>query len=403
MQALFPRTNAALLAAAMLMAGTAMARPTPTLTRAPFGTTPDGQPVERFTLDNAHGMRVQVLTYGGILSAIEAPDRTGHVDDVVLGFPTLAGYTVDSAQGGLFFGATVGRVANRIARGTFVLDGQRYHIPPTEGTTALHGGRRGFDKQVWTVEGTELAADSTSVTLKLVSPDGQEGFPGTLTTHVTFALNTRNELSLHYRATTDRPTVVNLTNHSYFNLGGEGSGTVENHVLQINAAAYTPTDAKALPLGTIVPVAGTALDFRTPHRIGARLRDSMPQMLHAHGYDQNWVLNPARPDAPVSGTPVSGTPVLAARLSDPASGRVMDVLTTQPGLQAYTANSLDGAYAGPSGRTYRQGDAIALETQHYPDSPNHPDFPSITLRPGQTYDETTIYRLGVEPVSASAP
>ncbi|WP_130731167.1 aldose epimerase family protein [Komagataeibacter xylinus] len=395
MQALFSRMNAALFAATLLLASPALAQPlpAPTLVRAPFGATPDGQEVERFTLANAHGMRVQVLSYGAIISALEAPDRTGHVDDVVLGFPTLAGYTMDSARGGLFFGATVGRVANRIAHGTFMLEGQRYHIPPTKGTTALHGGRRGFDKQVWTVEGTELAADAASVTLKLVSPDGQEGFPGTLTTHVTFALNTRNELSLHYRATTDRPTVVNLTNHSYFNLGGEGSGTVENHVLQLNADAYTPTDANALPLGTIAPVAGTALDFRTPQRIGARLRDSMPQMLHAHGYDQNWVINPAH----------AATPVPAARLRDPASGRVLEVLTTQPGMQVYTANSLDGAYAGPSGRTYRQGDGIALETQHYPDSPNHPDFPSIELRPGQTYDETTIYRLGVEPVSASTP
>ncbi|AZV38888.1 galactose-1-epimerase [Komagataeibacter xylinus] len=395
MQALFSRMNAALLVAALLMPGPAGAQPlpAPTVARAPFGAAPDGQRVERFTLTNAHGMRVQVLSYGAIISAIETPDRTGHVDDVVLGFPTLAGYTVDSAQGGLFFGATVGRVANRITHGTFVLEGQRYHIPPTKGTTALHGGRRGFDKQVWTVEGTGHTADTASVTLKLVSPDGQEGFPGTLTTHVTFALNTRNELSLHYRATTDRPTVVNLTNHSYFNLSGEGSGTVENHVLQLNADAYTPTDANALPLGTVAPVAGTALDFRTPQRIGARLRDSMPQMLYAHGYDQNWVINRAQP----------ATPVPAARLRDPASGRVLEVLTTQPGMQVYTANSLDGAYAGPSGRTYRQGDGIALETQHYPDSPNHPDFPSIELRPGQTYDEMTIYRLGVEPVSAPVP
>ncbi|AQU87884.1 galactose mutarotase [Komagataeibacter nataicola] len=395
MQALFPHTHATLLAAAMLMTGTAAAQPlpAPTLARAPFGATPDGQPVEQFTLTNAHGMRVRVLSYGGIISAIEAPDRTGHVDNVVLGFPTLAGYTVDSARGGLFFGATVGRVANRIAHGTFMLEGQRYHIPPTEGTTALHGGRRGFDKQVWTVEGTAVTADAASVTLKLISPDGQEGFPGTLTTHVTFALNTRNELSLHYRATTDRPTVINLTNHSYFNLSGEGSGTVENHVLQLNADAYTPTDANALPLGAIAPVAGTPLDFRTPHRIGARLRASMPQMLYAHGYDQNWIINRAH----------AATPAPAARLSDPASGRVVEVLTTQPGLQVYTGNSLDGAYAGPSGHTYRQGDGVALETQHYPDSPNHPDFPSIELRPGQIYDETTIYRLGVEPAGAPTP
>ena len=376
--------------AALLVLPAIMAQAAPppvTLARAPFGTTANGQAVERFTLASITGMRVQVLTYGGTISAIEAPDRAGHVVDVVLGFPTLAGYTGDSAQGGLFFGSTVGRVANRIAQGTFRLDGHTYHIPATEGTTALHGGRIGFDKHVWTVEGTTTTAHDASVTLGLVSPDGDQGFPGTLRTHVTFTLNDRNELSLHYRATTDRPTIVNLTNHSYFNLGGEGSGSVENHVLRINADSYTPVDAHSIPLGTIAPVAGTPLDFRTPHRIGERLRDTTPQMMITHGYDQNWVVN-ARP---------ASVPVLAARLVDPASGRTLDVLATQPGLQVYTGNALDGRYTGPSGRTYRQTDGVALEAEHYPDSPNHPNFPGIELWPGQTYDETTIYRLGVEP------
>ncbi|MBV1824307.1 aldose epimerase family protein [Komagataeibacter oboediens] len=382
-----------LLAAAMTTAAHADTAPPVTLDRAPFGTMADGQVVERFTMANRHGMRVQVMTYGATITAIDAPDARGHVADVVLGFPTLVGYTRDSAHGGLFFGATVGRVANRIANGTFVLDGQTYHIPRTEGTNALHGGRRGFDKHVWTVENAGTTADGASVTLKLVSPNGDEGFPGTLTTHVTFSLNDSNELSLHYVATTDRPTVVNLTNHSYFNLNGEGSGSIENEMLQVNADSFTPIDAKSVPLGTVAPVAGTALDFRTPHRIGERLRNTDPQMMYPHGYDQNWIVN----------SQLSPTPVPAAHLWDPASGRVLDVLTTQPGLQVYTSNSLDGRYAGPSGHTYRQTDAVALETQHYPDSPNHPAFPGIELKPGQTYNETTLYRLGVQPVPPHHP
>ncbi|MBE7730127.1 aldose epimerase family protein [Komagataeibacter sp. FXV3] len=382
-----------LLAMAVVTAAHADPAPAVTLDRAPFGITPDGQKVERFTMANRHGMRVQVVTYGATITAIDAPDAHGHVADIVLGFATLEGYTRDSARGGLFFGATVGRVANRIANGTFVLDGRTYHIPRTEGTNALHGGRKGFDRHVWTVENTSVTASSASVTLKLVSPDGDQGFPGTLTTHVTFSLNDGNELSLHYTATTDRPTVVNLTNHSYFNLGGEGSGSIENEVLQVNAATFIPIDAKSLPLGTVAPVAGTALDFRTPHRIGERLRDQDLQMMYQHGYDQNWIVN----------SQLSRIPVPAARLWDPASGRVLDVLTTQPGLQVYTSNALDGSYVGPSGHAYRQTDAVALETQHYLDSPNHPGFPSIILRPGQTYDETTLYRVGVQPVPHPRP
>ena len=349
--------------------------------------------VEQFTLANTHGVRLRVMTYGAIITAIDAPDRRGRVADVVLGFPTLGDYVVNNPRGSLYFGATVGRVANRIANGTFSLDGHTYHIPRTEGTNALHGGRLGFDRHIWRVEATTTTADGASVTLMRVSPDGEEGFPGTLVAHVTFGLNSRNELSLHYRATTDRPTVVNLTNHSYFNLNGEGSGSVEDEILQIHADTFTPVDAASLPLGTIAPVAGTALDFRTPRRIGACLRDGSQQMRDQHGYDFNWIVNAA---------PTS-TPVLVAHLSDPASGRNMDVLTTQPGLQVYTANALDGRYTGPSGHAYRQTDAVALEAEHYPDSPNHPDFPTITLRPGAVYDQTTLYRLGVEPGGTPVP
>ena len=364
-----------------------------TLARTPFGTLADGQTVEQFTLANSRGMSVQVITYGAIITAIDVPDRRGQVADVVLGFPTLQDYVVNNPRGNLYFGATVGRVANRIGGGRFSQDGHIYHIPQTEGTNALHGGRRGFDRHVWRVEDTTTTAQGASVTLERVSPDGEEGFPGTLTTHVTFGLDTRNELSIHYRATTDRPTVVNLTNHSYFNLGGEGSGSVEGEILQIHADTFTPVGAHALPLGTVASVAGTAFDFRTPRRIGAGLRDGGQQMLLQHGYDHNWI---------VGGTPAQA-PILAARLSDPASGRRMDVLTTQPGLQVYTANALDGRYSGPAGHAYRQTDAVALEAEHYPDSPHHPDFPTITLRPGETYDQTTLYRMDVERAQATPP
>ncbi|BAK83909.1 aldose epimerase family protein [Komagataeibacter medellinensis] len=398
MRATLPCKSHLLLLATWLLAAlpatVAWATPQPvTITRAPFGTLADGQTVEQFTLANGRGMSVRVMTYGAIITAIDVPDRWGHVADVVLGFPTLEGYVVNNPRGSLYFGATVGRVANRIRGGSFTLDGRTYHIPQTEGTNALHGGRQGFDRHVWSVETITTTPQAASVTLMRVSPDGEEGFPGTLTTHVTFGLNTRNELSLHYRATTDRPTVVNLTNHSYFNLGGEGSGSVESEILQIHADTFTPVDAQSLPLGTIAPVAGTALDFRMPRRIGAGLRDGGQQMLFQRGYDHNWI---------VGGTPTRA-PIPAAHLSDPASGRNMDVLTTQPGLQVYTANALDGRYSGPAGHAYRQTDAVALEAEHYPDSPNHPDFPTITLRPGETYDQTTIYRLGVEPMGHGTP
>ncbi|MBM9401986.1 galactose mutarotase [Gluconacetobacter azotocaptans] len=360
------------------------------VTRASFGTMPDGQPVEILILHNAHGVAVRFITYGGIITAIETPDRTGHVDDIVLGFPDLQGYVVDSAQGGLFFGAMIGRYANRIAHGTFTLDGQTYHVPVTAPPNALHGGTKGFDKHLWHVDGTASDAHSASATLSMTSPDGDQGFPGTLKVAVTYTLDDRDQLSLHYTATTDRPTVLNLTNHSYFNLGGEGSGTVENQILQINADRYTPTDPTSIPTGELAPVAGTPLDFRKPTRVGDHLRDSYPQLMFARGYDQNWVVN----------GPSGGTPRLAAHILDPKTGRTMEVLTSQPGLQVYTSNSLTGAYAGVSHRAYRQTDAIAFEAEHYPDSPNHPSFPTTTLNPGQTFDYTTVFRFGVQ---AGAP
>ncbi|WP_212373756.1 aldose epimerase family protein [Acetobacter persici] len=352
----------------------------------PFGTLADGQKVSRYTLRNKAGLSVQFLSYGGIITAISTPDKTGKFANIVLGFPTLEGYTRDSAAGGLYFGALVGRYANRIANATFDLDGSTYHLAATEPPNTLHGGRNGFDKKIWSVKKIPDLTDATGAELTLVSPDGDEGFPGTLTVHVSYILDNTNRLSIRYRASTDRPTVLNLTNHSYFNLGGEGSGTVENHVLTLNADHYTPTDAASIPTGDIAKVENTPLDFRTPHRIGERLRSTFSQMLQARGYDQNWVLN----------APTGTAPGLAATLTDPASGRSLSVSTTQPGLQVYTGNSLDGRYAGPSGQTYRQTDGIALETQFFPDSPHHPNFPSTVLRPGEDFDQTTIFEFGAD-------
>ncbi|MBS1016687.1 aldose epimerase family protein [Acetobacter persici] len=352
----------------------------------PFGTLADGQKVSRYTLRNKAGLSVQFLSYGGIITAISTPDKTGKFANIVLGFPTLEGYTRDSAAGGLYFGALVGRYANRIANATFDLDGSTYHLAATEPPNTLHGGRNGFDKKIWSVKKIPDLTDATGAELTLVSPDGDEGFPGTLTVHVSYILDNTNRLSIRYRASTDRPTVLNLTNHSYFNLGGEGSGTVENHVLTLNADHYTPTDAASIPTGDIAKVENTPLDFRTPHRIGERLRSTFSQMRQARGYDQNWVLN----------APTGTAPGLAATLTDPASGRSLSVFTTQPGLQVYTGNSLDGRYAGPSGQTYRQTDGIALESQFFPDSPHHPNFPSTVLRPGEDFDQTTIFEFGAD-------
>ncbi len=376
--------GAGLLLAAIATAGAAPG-PRVGLQAAPFGAMPDGRRIDRITLRNAHGMEVSFIAYGGIVTSIRVPDRQGRLDNVVLGFPDLEGYLTASAKDDLFFGALVGRYANRLAGGRFTLDGAAYQVPPNEPPNALHGGPHGFDKRVWDVAPLPPRPDEAGATLSLVSPDGDQGFPGRLEVTVTYTLNDRDEFAIRYQARTDRPTVPNLTNHSYFNLGGEGSGTVEDQVLMVAAEAYTPTDAASIPTGAIAPVAGTPFDFRRPRRIGDRLRDRDRQLVQARGYDHNWVLG----EAPGSGLR------LAARIEDPASGRHMEVLTTQPGIQIYTANGLDGRHLGPSGRSYRQTDAIAFETQHFPDSPNHPGFPSTVLRPGEAFDQTTTFRFGL--------
>jgi len=372
-----------LMATASLTACATMAAAAPSLSQQSWGNTPDGKPVSLFTLKNDHGMIVRFISYGGVIQSVETPDRNGHMQDVVLGFGSLKGYTVDSAKGGLFFGALIGRYANRIAGGNFSLDGKAYHIAVTAPPNALHGGKHGFDKNVWTVRKLPGTATTASAELTLVSPAGDQGFPGKLTTHVVYTLDDDNSLSLHYTATTDAPTVLNLTNHSYWNLNGEGSGSIANEVLKINAGSYTPTDATSIPTGQIAPVAGTPLDFTKPTVINDRLRSDFPQMMYARGYDMNWVVDGAYGQAPRP----------AASIYDPASGRTMDVSTNQPGLQVYTSNSLDAGYAGISGKAYRQTDAIAFEAEHYPDSPNHPSFPTTRLNPGETFDYTTVYHF----------
>jgi aldose 1-epimerase len=348
-----------------------------TVTRAPFGALPDGTTIYAFTLTNASGASVTALDYGGIITSIEVPDRGGKLADVVLGYDTLDGYLSD----GSYYGAIVGRFANRIGGARFTLDGQRYELAANNGPNTLHGGLKGFDKALWHAEPFER--DGTAgVVLTHTSPDGEEGFPGSLSVSVTYTFDDKNELAIDYEATTDKPTVLNLTNHSYFNLGGEGSGDVLGHLLTINADRYTPVDDNMIPVGEVASVASTPLDFRTQTAIGARISD--PLLKPATGYDHNYVINRA-----------GAGEALAARVEDPSSGRVLEVFTTEPGVQLYTANHLDGSKIAHAGHAYGKYGALSLETQHYPDSPNEPSFPTTTLRPGETFRSRSVYAFGV--------
>jgi aldose 1-epimerase len=351
----------------------------------PYGTTLQGQNVTQYTLANSRGVTMTCLTYGGIVTRLEVPDRKGKRADIVLGFNSLADY--ERYNGKIHFGALIGRYANRIANGQFMLDGHSYRLPVNEPPNTLHGGDHGFDEKIWSAVKTFQNASGAGVQLRYVSPDGENGFPGTLTVDVTYTLTDDNELRIDYRAKTDKPTVVNLTNHSYFNLAGEGSGSVEDQLIMIAASSYTPTRPDSIPTGEIASVEGTPLDLRALTPIGARLRSSFAQMRYARGYDHNFKLN--------KNGQHSADPAFAARAYDPGSGRVLDVYTTQPGLQFYTANGLDGSALGKSGSAYRQTDAFALETQHFPDSPNHPAFPSTELKPGDEYHEVTVWKFGV--------
>jgi aldose 1-epimerase len=345
------------------------------VTKGSFGTTPDGKAVEIYTLKDAD-LQVKVITYGARIQSIAAPDRQGKVANVVLGSANLAGYISD---GGTYFGAIVGRYGNRIAKGQFVIDGKTYHVPINNNGQSLHGGTDGFSSRVWTAkiipQGVEMA---------LVSPDGDQGYPGELTAHVRYTLQ-QHALKIEYSATTSKSTVLNLTNHAYFNLAGEGHGTILQHKIQIDADRYTPVDSVLIPTGNLPPVAGTTFDFRQSHTIGERIEATNEQLKIAGGYDHNWVLNGK-----------AGVAHLAAEVADPASGRTLTVTTTEPGVQFYTGNFIkDGTLTGTGGEKYARRGGFCLETQHFPDSPNHPAFPSTLLKPGQTFHSVTTFTFGV--------
>jgi len=342
-----------------------------------FGKTAEGTPVKLYELTNAGGLQAKVTNYGAILTELHVPDRDGKPADVVLGFDELAGYLVKHP----FFGATVGRVANRIAGGRFTLDGKVYQLAINSRPNAIHGGLKGFDKVVWKSE-PFAEPEAAGVKLSHVSPDGDEGYPGTLTAQVTYTLTNQNELKIDYRATTDKATPVNLTNHSYFNLGGAGSGTILGHELTLMADQYTPADDNLIPTGELRSVKRTPFDFTEPHTIGARIEQIADKTA---GYDHNFVLRGGREQ-----------PALSARVREPKSGRVLEMYTTEPGVQLYTANHLDGKLKGKGGAVYQKQGAFCLEAQHFPDSVNHPNFPSVILRPGKTYTQTTIYKFSTK-------
>ena len=345
-----------------------------TVTKADFGTTKGGAGVEIYTLTSGK-MEVRVMTYGARIVSLKAPDRDGTVGDVVLGYNDLAGYEADAST---YFGSIVGRYGNRIAKGQFTLDGKQYQVPVNNNGQSLHGGLVGFDKRIWTAKQVPNGVEMT-----LVSEDGDQGYPGTLTAHVTYTLR-GGALRIDYTMATDKDTVANLTNHSYFNLSGEGSGDILGDVVTIKASRYNPTDAVLIPTG-IASVEGTPFDFRKATAVGARIDEANDQLKIAGGYDHDWVL-----DGPM------GTLKEAARVVDPKSGRVLTVSTTEPGVQFYSGNFLDGTYKGKSGVAYAKHAGLCLETQHFPDSPNHPQFPSTQLRPGEEYHYTTIYRFSTK-------
>lgn len=340
-----------------------------------FGKLADGTKVYSWALANG-GTRMKVLSYGGVVQSLEIPDRRGHYANVSLGFDNLEDYVAKNP----YFGALIGRYGNRIGKGRFTLDGKDYQVNVNDGENSLHGGAKGFDKRMWDVEPFAKGSD-VGLHLYYTSVDGEMGYPGTLKVKVTYTLTKYGDWRIDYAATTDKATVVNLTSHVYWNLAGEGSGTIENHELKIDASRYTPVDSGLIPTGELAPVAGTPFDFRRSKRIGEDLREAHQQLLYGQGIDHNWALDKG----------ISPRPEWIATLKDPSSGRTLRMATTEPGLQFYSGNFLDGTLVGTGGRTYRQGDALCLETQHFPDSPNKPAFPSTVLRPGQTYRSTTLH------------
>ncbi len=369
-----------LLASTILLAGAHAAIPK----AEPFGQTPDGKPVVAFTLENAKGMKIRAMNYGAIVLSLEAPDREGKPADVVLGYNTLGEYIKDTP----YFGAIVGRVGNRIANGQFTLDGKTYTLAtnndPGGIPCSLHGGLKGFDKVVWDSEGLEKPG-AQGVKFRYLSKDGEEGYPGNLDLTVTYWLTDTNEWQIEYQSTTDQATPVNVTQHSYFNLKGEGNGDILDHELTFKASKFTPVDAGLIPTGVLKDVAGTPFDFTTPHKVGARVDDEDEQLKFGGGYDHNWVLDSQDKSL-----------ALAATVYEPTSGRKMEILTTEPGMQFYCGNFLDGKLTGKAGKPYNFRNAVVFETQHYPDSPNQPAFPSIILKPGETLKSTTVYRFSAK-------
>ncbi|HEV8486697.1 MAG TPA: aldose epimerase family protein [Blastocatellia bacterium] len=348
----------------------------PRISKQSFGTA-NGQAVDLFTLTNAKGVEARIMTYGGVVVSLKVPDRQGKLGDVVLGYESLDGYLKNSA----YFGAIVGRYGNRIAKGRFSLNGHEYTLARNNGENHLHGGLKGFDKVVWSAKEIK-GKTGVGLSLSYVSKDGEEGYPGTLKVNVTYMLTNSNELKIMYTATTDKDTVVNLTHHSYFNLAGAGEGNILGHEIMLNASRFTPVDAGLIPTGELRSVKGTPMDFERATKIGARIENKDEQLGLGKGYDHNWVLN--RNGAGAS---------LAARVYEPTTGRVMEVYTTEPGVQFYTGNFLDGSITGKGGKVYEQRYGFCLETQHFPDSPNKPSFPSTILKPNHSYRSATTYKF----------
>jgi aldose 1-epimerase len=351
------------------------------ITHESFGATADGTPVEIYTLRNENGMEARIMTYGGIIQSIKVPDRNRQFGDVTLGYDTLDGYLTNSP----YFGALIGRYGNRIAKGHFTLDGQEYTLATNNGVNSLHGGLKGFDKVVWNVAEAEVEDKGPELKLTYLSKDGEEGYPGNLQVTAIYTLMAKeNALQLKFKATTDKDTVVNLTAHSYFNLDGGGGDTLK-HIIYIDADKYTPVDSTLIPTGELAPVAGTPFDFRTPTAIGARIGDDNEQLKFGGGYDHNWVVNHPM-----------GKLALDARVTDPANGRVFEIWSTEPGLQFYSGNFLDGTIKGKGGVVYPHRGTFVMEPQHFPDSPNQASFPSTVLHPGEVYHNTIIYKFSTE-------
>jgi len=342
------------------------------ITKTSFGTV-DGQSVDIYTLTSAKGVEARITNYGGTVVSLKTPDKSGKTGDIVQGFDDLKGYLQDEP----YFGAVIGRYANRIGKARFTLNGKEYTLAANDGQNSLHGGKKGFDKRIWTA-----SVKGNSLELTYISKDGEEGYPGTLTAKVVYTMEKNGDIRIDYSATTDKDTVVNLSNHSYFNLKGQGNGDILDHELTLFASKYTPVDSGLIPTGDLVPVKGTPFDFLTPHKIGERIEGSDEQLKLGKGYDHNWVLDAK-----------AGSLAKAAEVYEAGSGRVLEVWTNQPGIQFYTGNFLDGTLKGKDGKVYGRRAALCLETQHFPDSPNHPKFPSTVLKPEKTYHETTVWKF----------